>query len=142
MSYVDEQQFKVLCREVAAPRADEIWAEATAGLLLPFGLHHVSPEDGDFREFGDVRVGDIAALELDSALVLACTALAALEQCDGDPVAVFSADFDARSHVLSQYYECGNRLSSASRFSASPFREESATARPARSASRRLSLPC
>ncbi|KAK7230157.1 spectrin binding protein, partial [Aureococcus anophagefferens] len=110
MSYVDEQQFKVLCREVAAPRADEIWAEATAGLLLPFGLHHVSPEDGDFREFGDVRVGDIAALELDSALVLACTALAALEQCDGDPVAVFSADFDARSHVLSQYYECGNRL--------------------------------
>ncbi|KAH8098259.1 hypothetical protein JL720_1194 [Aureococcus anophagefferens] len=110
MSYVDEQQFKVLCREVAAPRADEIWAEATAGLLLPFGLHHVSPEDGDFREFGDAALGDIAALELDSALVLACTALAALEQCDGDPVAVFSADFDARSHVLSQYYECGNRL--------------------------------
>ena len=111
-SYVDEQQFKVLCREVAAPRADEIWAEATAGLLSPFGLQHVSPEDGEteWRETGDVRVGDIAALELDSALMLACSALAALEQCDGDPVAIFSADFDARSHVFSQGYECGNRL--------------------------------
>ncbi|KAK7242741.1 hypothetical protein SO694_00016416 [Aureococcus anophagefferens] len=111
-SYVDEQQFKVLCREVGAPRADEIWAEATAGLLSPFGLQHVSPEDGEteWRETGDVRVGDIAALEVDSALMLACSALAALEQCDGDPVAIFSADFDARSHVFSQGYECGNRL--------------------------------
>ncbi|KAH8067556.1 hypothetical protein JL721_7398 [Aureococcus anophagefferens] len=85
--YVDEAQFKVLCREVAAPRADEIWAEATAGLLLPLAPIWVAP-DGSWRKNGDVRDGDVTALDI-----------------------VFSADMDARSYVLlANYGAYGNNL--------------------------------
>ncbi|KAH8098261.1 hypothetical protein JL720_1196 [Aureococcus anophagefferens] len=65
--HVTKEQFDVLCREVATPRGDEIWAEAMAGLLLPLAPIWVSSED-EWREPGDVREGDVAALDLPPSL--------------------------------------------------------------------------
>jgi ankyrin repeat protein len=102
--HVTKEQFDVLCREVATPRGDEIWAEAMAGLLLPLAPIWVSSED-EWREPGDVREGDVAALDLPPSLKPACLALAATERCGGDPVAVFSADMEERSGVLATHFD-------------------------------------
>ncbi|KAH8067555.1 hypothetical protein JL721_7397 [Aureococcus anophagefferens] len=102
--HVTKEQFDVLCREVATPRGDEIWAEAMAGLLLPLAPIWVSSED-EWREPGDVREGDVAALDLPPSLKPACLALAATERCGGDPVAVFSPDMEKRSGVLATHFD-------------------------------------
>jgi len=102
--HVTKEQFDVLCREVATPRGDEIWAEAMAGLLLPLAPIWVSSED-EWREPGDVREGDVAALDLPPSLKPACLALAATERCGGNPVAVFSPDMEKRSGVLATHFD-------------------------------------
>ena len=102
--HVTKEQFDVLCREVATPRGDEIWAEAMAGLLLPLAPIWVSSED-EWREPGDVREGDVVALDLPPSLKPACLALAATERCGGDPVAVFSAEMEKRSGVLATHFD-------------------------------------
>ncbi|KAH8065296.1 hypothetical protein JL720_12903 [Aureococcus anophagefferens] len=75
-----------------------------SGYLTVLQLEACSWAD-EWREPGDVREGDVAALDLPPSLKPACLALAATERCGGDPVAVFSPDMEKRSGVLATHFD-------------------------------------
>ena len=102
-----------------------VWAEAASGLLLPLvpvwkppvgdddldALVNISndrPWRAPRREPGDVRVGDVVALDIAEPFEMACHALAITDRFGGDPVACFSSRAEARAKIFLPSYSSEN----------------------------------